>query len=314
MNSTTPTLGRMLTAVAAALAASAAAAAPVSISIRLSTDASFDDPRDAKPIVVDNKGPATSGALESYVESVVARSGRRDAMASALADDKGNAQVGAEVGYENDTGFSTASSSTKIGYTNNTTNRQEITFSFEVLPGEVLITNTGSIGLPPRPGEFSGGISYQVNRLDRNNEGILVHDCQLSIINTVKEWEFGASTNDCGLDQVDELFDGNGQYGVKLKGATVLAYDFLDPGDTVFARLDMFAWVNRTAIDWSGQISAKLGDPSNPALRSAFSVDVVDATTPPNPVPEPGSAWLASLALLGLGAAQAKRGASLRAA
>lgn len=315
MNATMFRLGGITAAVATTLAAGMAAAAPVYISTSLSTTATFDDPRDAKPIDVDLKGPATSGALESYVENVDVRNGRRDAMASAIADDTGNAQVGAEVGYDGDTGMSTATSVTKFGYTNNTTNRQEVTFSFEILPGEVLISNTGPIGLPPRPGEFSGGIKYAVNLFDENNVQIRVHDCQLSIINTNRDWEYVTdTTNDCGLDLVNQFFDGNGQYGVTLKGDTLMAFDLLDPGDTVWARLDLFAWVNRTALDWSGQISAKLGDPSNLALRSAFSVDVVDATTPPSPVPEPGSTWLAGLALLGLGATRAKRGATSRAA
>lgn len=146
MNATMFRLGGMTAAVAATLAAGMAAAAPVNVSTTLLTGATFDDPRDAKPLAVDLKGPTTSGALESYVENVDARNGRRDAMASAIADDTGNAQVGAEVGYDGGTGKSTATSVTTIGYTNNTTNQQFAIFSFEILPGEVLITNTGPIG------------------------------------------------------------------------------------------------------------------------------------------------------------------------
>lgn len=313
MNATMFRLGGMTAAVAATLAAGMAAAAPVIVSTSLLTGATFDDPRDAKPMVSDLKGPATSGALESYVENLDARNGNRDAMASAIADDTGNAQVGAEVGYDGDRGMSTATLATTIRYTNNAFRIPLVTFSFQILPGEVLITNTGPIGLPPRPGEFSGGISYTLKLYDTNNVELDSFRCHIGIINTVSSWEYTAATDDCGLDLVDEFFDGNGQYGVTTKGVTVKTSGFLLLGETLSATLTMDAWVNRTAIDWSGQISAKIGDPSNPALRSAFTVDVVDAP-PPSPVPEPDSAWLASLALLGLGATRAMRGARSRAA
>lgn len=312
MNATMFRLGGMTAAVAATLAAGMAAAAPVIVSTGLLTGATFDDPRDAKPMVSDLKGPATSGMLESYVENVD-RSGNRDAMGSAIADDTGNAQVGAEVGYSGDTGMSTATLATTVRYTNNAFRIPLVTFSFEILPGEVLIT-TGPIGLPPRPGELSGGIGYTLKLYDTNNVELDSFRCHIGIINTVRSWEYTDATDDCGLDLVDEFFDGNGQYGVTTKGVTVKTSGFLLLGETLSATLTMDAWVNRTAIDWGGQISAKIGDPSNPALRSAFSVDVVDATTPPSPVPEPGSAWLAGLALLGLGATRAKRGATSRAA
>lgn len=314
MNATMFRLGGMTAAVAATLAAGTVAAAPVQISTSLYTVATFDSPLDAKPIDEDSKGPVASGVLKSYVENVDARNGNRDAMASAIADNTGNLQVGAEVGYDGDTGLSTATSDLKIGYTNNTTNEQFAVFSFEILPGEVLISNTGSLGLPPRPGEFAGGFYYSINLLDRNNVEFHTYECQLGIRNTVRSWEYTDATNDCGLDNVDQFLDGNGQYGVTLKGVVVRTPAILDPGETIFAELHMYAWANRTALDWSGQISAKLGDPSDLALRSAFSVDVVDGATPPNPVPEPGSAWLAGLALWGLGATRAKPGASRRAA
>lgn len=313
MNDTMLTLGRLATAVAATLAAGTTAAAPVYISTTMSTNATFDDRFHARPIIMDPLGPANAGALESYVESVNRFSGIREAMASATADDKGNAEVGTEVG-KGGTGYSTATSTTKIGYTNNTTNAQNVTFKFEILPGEVLIRDIQSDGLPVVSGAFSGGVMYAINYINKNNVMLNVYDCQFSIISVARTWETGADTNQCGFDQVDEYFDGNGQYGATLLGDTVETPYFLQPGETIFAQLHMFAWANKLIVDWSGLMSAKLGDPLDPTVQSSFSIDVVDVTTPPSQVPEPASAWLAGLALLSLGIARAKRSGGARVA
>lgn len=314
MNDTMLTLGRLATAVAATLAAGTTAAAPVYISTTMSTNATFDDRFHARPIIMDPLGPANAGALESYVESVNRFSGIREAMASATADDKGNAEVGAEVGKGGGTGYSTARSTTKIGYTNNTTNQQHVTFKFVILPGEVLIRDIHGDGLPVVSGAFSGGVNYAVDYINRNNEMLNVYDCQFSVISVARTWNAGEATNACGFDLVDEYFDGNGQYGATLLGDTVETPFFLQPGETIFAQLHMFAWANKLIVDWSGLMSAKLGDPLDPTVQGSFSIDVVDVPTPPSQVPEPASAWLAGLALLSLGIARAKRSGGARVA
>lgn len=189
-----------------------------------------------------------------------------------------------------------------------------MTFKFEILPGEVLIRDIQSDGLPVVSGAFSGGVMYAINYINKNNVMLNVYDCQFSIISVARTWETGADTNQCGFDQVDEYFDGNGQYGATLLGDTVETPYFLQPGETIFAQLHMFAWANKLIVDWSGLMSAKLGDPLDPTVQSSFSIDVVDVTTPPSQVPEPASAWLAGLALLSLGIARAKRSGGARVA
>ena len=245
----------------------------------------------------DPVGPATSGTAESFVEQT--SSGQRVGMASALADDKGNIEVGVELamGWR---GVASALSLFTTRIHNPETEFMEALIHFTVLPGELLFKDTGNFDLPTLPGRYSGQVGYASSVTSGTGEITPFSDCQIGIDALSKTWGYAANTTPCGQSLVSQIFLGDSDlWGVSTKQREVNLLVGMQPGETISVTYSMFARAESRFLDWPGLFSVKFGDPLDATVGSGFSVTFQPVT---HSVPSPASAALAALAVLALAA------------
>lgn len=243
----------------------------------------------------DPLGPASSGTLESFVDQT--SSGQRVGMASALADDKGNVEVGVELamGWR---GVASAMSLFTTRIHNPETEFMEALIHFTVLPGELLFKGTGDFDLPTIPGRYSGQVGYATSVTSGKGETSTFPECKVGIDTESKAWAYAADTTPCGRSLVERIYLGESDlWGFSTKQQEVYMLVGMQPGETISVAYSLFARAESRFLDWPGLFSVKLGDPLDSTVGSGFSVTFQPVD---HSVPAPASGALAALALLTL--------------
>lgn len=250
-------------------------------------------------LLTQDSPPASSGTVETFLEKKDPTYGNRLGMSSALAQDDGHLEVGAEVAMGL-VGRAVAVSNHLLEVSNpDPLKPGDGWVELHIMPGEILFRDTGSFDLPTLPGRYTGTLSYLIE-VERGNGSIETFlDCRLQVVTIRKSWDLDAvGSTDCGIDLLESTYFGeNDLWGLTTRGQSIGQGLVLGPGETVTFHVSMTAEAQSNFVDWPGLLSVKFGDPLDAQVGPGFSVTF---GTVDQKLPAPASAALAALALLAL--------------